>query len=90
MLGEIRKSAQGQEVMHGDQLAYPKKHGADERSRTSDLLITNQLLYQLSYIGAFGARSIDVPRLRFKPLASVGYSRSLGLTVVSRTEATMM
>ena len=24
-------------------------HGADERSRTSDLLITNQLLYQLSY-----------------------------------------
>ena len=26
--------------------------GADERSRTSDLLITNQLLYQLSYIGA--------------------------------------
>ena len=26
--------------------------GADERSRTADLLITNQLLYQLSYIGA--------------------------------------
>ena len=26
------------------------KTGADERSRTSDLLITNQLLYQLSYI----------------------------------------
>lgn len=26
--------------------------GADERSRTSDLLITNQLLYQLSYISA--------------------------------------
>ena len=25
--------------------------GADERSRTSDLLITNQLLYQLSYVG---------------------------------------
>ena len=24
--------------------------GADERSRTSDLLITNQLLYQLSYV----------------------------------------
>ncbi len=24
--------------------------GADERSRTPDLLITNQLLYQLSYI----------------------------------------
>ena len=25
--------------------------GADERSRTSDLRITNALLYQLSYIG---------------------------------------
>jgi hypothetical protein len=27
-------------------------NGADERNRTSDLLITNQLLYQLSYISA--------------------------------------
>ncbi len=27
--------------------------GADERIRTADLLITNQLLYQLSYIGAW-------------------------------------
>ncbi len=27
---------------------------ADERSRTSDLLITNQLLYQLSYTGMGG------------------------------------
>ena len=26
--------------------------GADERTRTADLLITNQLLYQLSYVGA--------------------------------------
>ena len=25
--------------------------GADEQNRTADLLITNQLLYQLSYIG---------------------------------------
>ena len=30
---------------------YKTFAGADERSRTSDLLITNQLLYQLSYIG---------------------------------------
>ena len=30
---------------------YPKA-GAGKRSRTSDLLITNQLLYQLSYSGA--------------------------------------
>ena len=28
-----------------------RKHGADERNRTADLLITNQLLYQLSYVG---------------------------------------
>ena len=27
--------------------------GAGERTRTSDLLITNQLLYQLSYTGMF-------------------------------------
>ena len=26
--------------------------GADKRDRTADLLITNQLLYQLSYVGA--------------------------------------
>ncbi len=31
--------------------------GADGRTRTGDLLITNQLLYQLSYVGmARGAR----------------------------------
>ena len=29
-----------------------KKAGANEGTRTLDLLITNQLLYQLSYIGA--------------------------------------
>ena len=28
-----------------------KTHGAEKRIRTSDLLITNQLLYQLSYFG---------------------------------------
>ena len=27
------------------------KSGAEKRNRTSDLLITNQLLYQLSYVG---------------------------------------
>ena len=30
------------------------KNGADERTRTADLLITNQLLYQLSYVGILG------------------------------------
>ena len=27
------------------------KYGADERTRTADLLITSELLYQLSYVG---------------------------------------
>ena len=35
------------------QLTRPvsKKNGANDRARTDDLLITNELLYQLSYIG---------------------------------------
>ena len=32
-------------------LLYPAKYGANERSRTSNLLFTRQLLFQLSYIG---------------------------------------
>ncbi len=32
---------------------YCRKFGAGDRSRTRDLLITNQLLYQLSYASAF-------------------------------------
>ena len=31
---------------------YESFDGADDRTRTDDLLITNQLLYQLSYVGA--------------------------------------
>ncbi|GEM_PF-4087172 len=34
-------------------VASAKADGADGESRTHDLLITNQLLYQLSYIGLF-------------------------------------
>ena len=30
---------------------FCKKNGADGRDRTCDLLVTNELLYQLSYIG---------------------------------------
>jgi hypothetical protein len=41
-------------------LANPLKSGADEQDRTADLLITNQLLYRLSYIG--------VPSIWVKPL----------------------
>ncbi len=32
-------------------LRYTSMHGANEGTRTPDLLITNQLLYRLSYIG---------------------------------------
>ena len=41
--------------------------GADERNRTVDLLITNELLYQLSYIGI----SWDYIRAVLRLLASV-------------------
>jgi hypothetical protein len=33
--------------------------GADERTRTADLLITSELLYLLSYVGLFRAQSIS-------------------------------
>ncbi len=32
-------------------LVNPCKHGANGRNRTDDLLITSELLYQLSYVG---------------------------------------
>jgi len=39
-------------VVNAPRVAYKlKKPGADGRIRTADLLITNQLLYQLSYVG---------------------------------------
>lgn len=39
--------------MRIDSLILKEIFGADDVSRTHDLLITNQLLYQLSYIGVF-------------------------------------
>jgi hypothetical protein len=36
------------------QLGYPSNCGADDGTRTRNLLITSQLLYQLSYIGIKG------------------------------------
>lgn len=35
----------------GNRLELKTKGGAKEETRTPDLLITNQLLYQLSYLG---------------------------------------
>ena len=60
-------------------------HGADARIRTADLLITNQLLYQLSYIGLHkemtylyegdalvNIKSVSIRQLTFPPfLASL-------------------
>jgi hypothetical protein len=40
--------------------------GADEWSRTTDLLITNQLLYQLSYISTEGESSRDYSAGRWR------------------------
>ena len=34
--------------------------GADERTRTADLLITSELLYQLSYVGLWGQKGLPV------------------------------
>ena len=39
------------------------KDGADERTRTADLLITSELLYQLSYVGLNSGRRNLSPRL---------------------------
>jgi hypothetical protein len=36
------------------QASFIRKYGAGEWTRTTDLLITNQLLYQLSYAGLAG------------------------------------
>ena len=45
--------------------------GATERNRTADLLITNQLLYQLSYGGAFGTASGLTGILRRSELVAI-------------------
>ena len=39
----------------------PSCEKADDGTRTRDLLITNQLLYQLSYIGAFAGAAKMAP-----------------------------
>ena len=38
---------------------YAEKRRADERTRTADLLITSELLYQLSYVGLLRCVSIS-------------------------------
>ena len=72
--------------------AVLKKCGAGERIRTADLLITNQLLYQLSYAGFF-----DFSRVWYKfsnanpftckmpALSTMVYRGALEKQVVERT-----
>jgi hypothetical protein len=44
-------------------------YGADARNRTADLLITNQLLYRLSYIG-FSVNDVSSARRYFRATCS--------------------
>jgi hypothetical protein len=46
-------------------LQIETKKRADERTRTADLLITSELLYQLSYVGLLRAQSIPQGRRAF-------------------------
>ena len=45
-------------------LRYTSKDGANEGTRTPDLLITNQLLYRLSYIGVRSHSSVPPDKKR--------------------------
>ena len=49
-----------------------KENGADGRVRTCDLLVTNELLYQLSYIGVFVIISYFTGFTLFLVLGGVG------------------
>lgn len=49
-LGEEMMGSAGQERTPGDDGSIGKKEGADEGTRTPNLLITSELLYQLSYV----------------------------------------
>ena len=49
-------------------LRYTSKYGADEGTRTLDLLITNRLLYQLSHIGIELLIAADIYELYHRSL----------------------
>ncbi len=51
-VGKAPNKDQGEDKAKRKKPAFPcDGYGANERNRTADLLITNQLLYQLSYVG---------------------------------------
>ena len=47
------------------QMSYKPKYGASGRIRTPDLLITNQLLYRLSYTSILGQELLPNNRARY-------------------------
>jgi hypothetical protein len=49
-------------LLTADGLIQHRNYGAGERSRTLDLLITNELLYQLSYTGVSTTSLSGMPR----------------------------
>ena len=61
---------------------FTNKTGADARTRTADLLITNQLLYQLSYAGKLmaGSYASQLPLREILPrLPPKRWTQHLGL-----------
>ena len=60
------------------------KDGAGDTSRTCDLLITNQLLYQLSYTGQIQAAFTRAGSI--SAFAGAGYRRCRGWRRQSRVE----
>ena len=55
--------------------------GADNRIRTYDLLITNEPLYQLSYIGATEIILASQPsKVKFHPLFSISIPKEISFT----------
>ena len=62
-------------------ITKPARHGAGKRNRTPDLLITNQLLYRLSYASILkGSVSLSLPirqPLKLAPYAPLTHKHSL-------------
>ncbi len=52
--------------------AWPKKDGGDERIRTADPLVANEVLSQLSYIPTMTYGSGRAPPVRVEPANGVG------------------
>jgi hypothetical protein len=66
-------------------LTYKEKKRADERTRTADLLITNELLYLLSYVGLVRGEYIAGARARHGvSLIATSHRKRAIVTVSSR------